>query len=154
LAKLSAMYRLFPELFPCPPQKLVKKLHMLSDMFIFVKIPQLQFLPKFWILWQNFERFKTVRAKIFAKLSLKFWLNFRCRNITSDTFECRSGWTFNNQLPYHKDCSQAPSLPLLLKQSSSTAFLQTLPSLYGLQTAGQPSYPTFSIEVVKYCRFV
>jgi len=49
---------------------------MPSGILIFVKIVKLQFLSKFWILWLN----SIFRAKIFTKLSLKYWHNFQCRN--------------------------------------------------------------------------
>jgi len=81
LAKLSSIFRFLSELFPWPPKKWVEKLHILCSL-IFL------FLSKFWNhnFGQIFEycckirKDSIFRAAIFAKLSLKYWRNIRCRH--------------------------------------------------------------------------
>jgi len=42
---------------------------MLSDIFIFVKILKLKFLPKFEILWENFEKIQSSGPKFSQNFS-------------------------------------------------------------------------------------
>jgi len=71
LAKFSTIFRLLPELFPFP-QKICWEITytgtMPSDVFIFVNILKLQFLPSCWISWQNFGRIQSF-PEILAKFS-------------------------------------------------------------------------------------
>jgi len=65
VAKFLATFRLLPELFPCP-QKISWEISytILSDIFIFVNILKLEFLPKFWILWENLGKIQSLWPKI------------------------------------------------------------------------------------------
>jgi len=79
--KLSAIFRFLPEQFPYPEKiSWVITYTMLSNNFIFVKILKLQFLPLFFKIVATFWKDSIFRADIFAKILLKYWRNFWCRN--------------------------------------------------------------------------
>jgi len=69
-----AIFHFPSELFPCPPNKLVEKLHttMLSDILIFVYKFEITIVADNFNIVARFWKDSIFRAEIFAKLSLKY----------------------------------------------------------------------------------
>jgi len=63
LAKLSAIFRLLPELFPCPPKQLVEKLHLLSAIFIFFQNFEITIFAEILNIAAKFQKYLVCRAK-------------------------------------------------------------------------------------------
>jgi len=56
---------------------------MLADIFIFLKKIDITILAKILNIVAKFRKDSIFKVDIFAKLSLKYWQNFRSRNTTS-----------------------------------------------------------------------
>jgi len=63
---------------------------MLSDILIFSKILKSQFLPKFWILWQNFGKIKSLGPKLLTKMLVQ--QHYRLCNCSSRHCQRRQSW--------------------------------------------------------------